>query len=189
MKIRDIIVEADPAELGPMNPKMRDVLSRVHADDEVQARKDAEAKAKAKEDERAEAARLRKENPEMLKQYIDMLKKHDWTYDYADDHRAWSKGQQERGAINQMAKKIDPDLEIFNKYDPLKKENMGESATAGATSSGSIASVENPQVAYSKPRRDSKGVPKAPQKTKPNGTAVNALDMGASLFGKGAVKR
>jgi len=203
MKIKDIIVEADPAELGPMNDKMRDALGRVHADDEVQARKDAEAKAKAKEDERAEAARLRKENPEMLKQYIDMLKKHDWTYDYADDHRAWSKGQQERGAINQMAKKIDPDLEIFNKYDPLKKENMGESATAGATSSGSIASVEAPHLSPGSARGKeshlgkpgSHGGTKAPpqpkvkQPKKKDGTAVNALDIGTSLFGKGAVKR
>ena len=132
MKIRDIIVEADPAKLGPMNPEMERFLSNINAGDVKQAQADAEAKAKAKADQRAEAARLRKENPEMLQQYIDMLKKHDWTYDYSDDHRAWSKGQQERGAINQMAKKIDPDFEIFDKYDPLKKENMDEMTSAGS---------------------------------------------------------
>jgi len=190
MKIRELIVEADPAELGPMNDKMKSVLGKVHADDEEQARTDAEAKAKAKEDQRAEAARLRKENPEMLEKYIDMLKKHDWTYEYSDGYsRAYVKGQEEHYDIMNMAKKIDPDFEIYNKYDPLKKEDMGESATAGATSAGNVASVANPQVAYSKPKRDSKGVPQAKQKKKKDGTAVNALDMGTSIFGGGAVKR
>jgi len=47
MKIRDILKEADPAELGPMNDKMKSVLDKVHAGDKVQAKADAEAKAKA----------------------------------------------------------------------------------------------------------------------------------------------
>ena len=127
MKIRDIIVEADPAELGPMNPKMKAVLGKVHTGDVKQAQADAETKAKAKADQRAEAARLRKEDPEMLQQYIDMLKKHDWTYEYSDGYsRAYVKGQEEHYDIMNMAKKIDPDLEIYNKYDPLKKEGLGE---------------------------------------------------------------
>ena len=127
MKINEVIVEADPKDLGPMNPQMRDVLSKVHAGDVKQAQADAEAKAKAKADQRAEAARLRKENPEMLQQYIDMLKKHDWTYEYSDGYsREYTKGRDERYAIMNMAKKIDPDLEIYNKYNPLKKENVEE---------------------------------------------------------------
>ena len=119
-------MEADPDTLGKMNPKMRDVLSKVDQDDQAQAKADAEAKVKAKADQRAEAARLRKEDPEMLQQYIDMLKSHDWTYDYSDDHNAWTKGHEERNAIRSMAQKIDPDLEIYNKYDPLKQEELDE---------------------------------------------------------------
>jgi len=56
-----------------------------------------------------------------------------------------------------------------------------ESATAGATSAGNIASVANPKVAYSK---------KTAQPKKKDGTAVNAVDMkGVSLFGGPMIKR
>lgn len=138
MKIRDIIVEADPAKLGPMNREMEKVLRQVHTGDVEQAQADAEAQAKAKADQRAEAARLRKENPEMLQQYIDMLKNHDWTYEYSDGYsRQYTDGRDEHYAIMRMAKKIDPDLEIYNKYDPLNKEGLGENvSSAFATSMG-----------------------------------------------------
>ena len=64
-----------------------------------------------------------------------------------------------------------------------------ETATAGATSAGNIASVANPTMAYGHRPKDSKGLPKAPQKKKADGTAVNALDMGNNLMGGGTVKR
>ena len=201
MKLRELFAEADPNTLGKMNNKMRDVLSKVDQDDQAQAKADAEAKVKAKADQRAEAARLRKEDPEMLQQYIDMLKSHDWTYDYSDDHNAWTKGHEERNAIRSMAKTIDPDLEIYNKYDPLKKENMGESATEGTTVSANV--TVGPVAAHTggksytgdpwggKSGTKAPKVPKATQKKNKNGTAVNALDMkGANLLGgQGLVKR
>ena len=64
-----------------------------------------------------------------------------------------------------------------------------EVATAGATSAGNIASVANPAQAYGHRPKDSKGLPKAPQKKKADGTAVNALDMGNNLMGGSTVKR
>jgi len=64
-----------------------------------------------------------------------------------------------------------------------------ETATAGATSAGNIASVANPAQAYGHRPKDSKGLPKAPQKKKADGTAVNALDMGNNLMGGSTVKR
>ena len=241
--------EADPDTLGSMNPKMRDVLSKVDQDDQAQAKADAEAKVKAKADQRAEAARLRKEDPEMLQQYIDMLKSHDWTYDYSDDHNAWTKGHEERNAIRSMAQKIDPDLEIYNKYDPLKQEGLDEkldkdddmgdwindfyksdapqfkgkskakrrqmaiaaklsaessdifkalqqvdeTATAGATSAGSIATVVSPHIAIGDKKTRKKygltgGLPNPP-KAKRIDPKDNALDMkGTSIFG-GPLKR
>ena len=66
---------------------------------------------------------------------------------------------------------------------------MQESATAGATSAGSVASVANPTAARAKIKRDKKGVPKAPQKTNPDGTAKNALDVDNNLMGGKPVKR
>jgi len=63
MKIRDIITEADPAELGPMNDKMKSVLDKVHAGDKVQAKADAEAKAKA---DAEKAAKQQAENDKII---------------------------------------------------------------------------------------------------------------------------
>lgn len=63
MKIRDILKEADPAELGPMNDKMKSVLDKVHAGDKVQAKADAEAKAKA---DAEKAAKQQAENDKII---------------------------------------------------------------------------------------------------------------------------
>lgn len=64
-----------------------------------------------------------------------------------------------------------------------------EAATAGATSAGNVAAVANPTAARAKIKRDKSGVPKAPQKTKPDGTAKNALDVDNNIMGGKAVKR
>jgi hypothetical protein len=73
-------------------------------------------------------------------------------------------------------------------YDGMKE--IGETATAGSTSAGAIATVANPVIAKHKPAKKGKfGAPKAPQKKKADGTAVNALDMSNNLMGGGAVKR
>lgn len=64
-----------------------------------------------------------------------------------------------------------------------------ETATAGATSAGSIATVANPVHAYAKIPKDSKGQPKAPQKKNPDGTAKNALDIANNLMGGNTIKR
>ena len=66
-----------------------------------------------------------------------------------------------------------------------------ETATAGATStsSGNIASVANPSMAYGHRAKDSKGLPKAPQKKNKDGTAKNALDIDNGLMGGKTIKR
>lgn len=64
-----------------------------------------------------------------------------------------------------------------------------ETATAGATSSGNIASVANPSMAYGQRGKDSKGLPKAPQKKNKDGTAKNALDIDNGLMGGKTIKR
>ena len=69
-------------------------------------------------------------------------------------------------------------------------ELLGETATAGATSAGSIAAVANPTAAYSKPKKQGKyGAPEAPQKKNPDGTAKNALDVDNNLMGGKLLKR
>tara|TARA_B110000858_G_C17774075_1_gene461255 strand:+ start:1576 stop:1845 length:270 start_codon:yes stop_codon:yes gene_type:complete len=62
-----------------------------------------------------------------LVRYEELLKKHDWTYMYSDDHRAWKKGSEEaeelRSSIDilcglgldQIA------CEMHTKYSPFSK--------------------------------------------------------------------
>lgn len=83
------------------------------------------------------------------------------------------------------------------------KELFFEAGSAGATTSAAVASVPNPHIAigpdrFSKTYTGSPGKsgtkaprpPKAKQPKKPDGTAVNALDMkNTSLFGGSFVRR
>lgn len=85
----------------------------------------------------------------------------------------------------------------------MKIKELLETATAGATSAGNIASVEAPHLSPGSARgkksytgtpgqsgTKSPPQPKVKQPKKKDGTAVNALDMKASLFGEGnLVKR
>ena len=66
---------------------------------------------------------------------------------------------------------------------------VNETATAGATSAGNIASVANPPAARAKIKRDKNGIPVAPQKKNPDGTAKNAQDIDLNLMGGKTIKR
>jgi hypothetical protein len=85
----------------------------------------------------------------------------------------------------------------------MKIRDIVESATAGSTSAGSIASVTNPHISPGSARGKKSYIgtpgksgtkappqPKIVQKKNSDGTAKNALDQGTSLFGGGsAIKR
>jgi hypothetical protein len=71
----------------------------------------------------------------------------------------------------------------------MRAREIIETATAGATSAGNVAAVANPTTARAKIKRDKNGVPKAPQKTNPDGTAKNALDVDNNIMGGKTVKR
>lgn len=65
-----------------------------------------------------------------------------------------------------------------------------ETATAGSTSAGAIASVANPTAAHSKPKKKGKyGAPEAPQLKNPDGTAKNAQDVDKNLMGGKTIRR
>jgi hypothetical protein len=80
----------------------------------------------------------------------------------------------------------------------MKIREILESATAGATSSGNIATVNAPHLSPGKARGKKSYIgspgtgsgtkappqPSVKQPKKKDGTAVNALDMKASLFGE-----
>tara|TARA_Y100001970_G_C13967244_1_gene716265 strand:- start:68 stop:445 length:378 start_codon:yes stop_codon:yes gene_type:complete len=71
----------------------------------------------------------------------------------------------------------------------LLTKKVKETATAGATSAGAIATVVNPTTAKAKIKRDRNGVPKAPQKLNPDGTAKNALNLPNNIMGGKPIKR
>lgn len=72
----------------------------------------------------------------------------------------------------------------------MKITEITETATAGGTSAGAIASVANPVAAHSKPKKKGKyGAPEAPQKKKKDGTTQNALDVSNNLMGGKTIKR
>lgn len=68
--------------------------------------------------------------------------------------------------------------------------DIGETATAGGTSAGSIATVANPVAAHFKPKKRGKyGAPEAPQYKNSDGTAKNALDTSGNLMSGKPIKR
>jgi hypothetical protein len=118
-----------------------------------------------------------------------------------DDLRAKQKAIQDLQLDPNTSK--DPELqkELIKRKRAL---DMEESATAGATSAGNIASVEAPHLSPGKARgkKSYTGDPwggksgtKAPPQPKPKqpktsrGTAKNALDMKNSIFGENPVRR
>ena len=38
----------------------------------------------------------------MIDELENLLRTHDWSYDYSDDHSVWTRGKNERAAINQL---------------------------------------------------------------------------------------
>ena len=50
--------------------------------------------------------------------YIELLKTHDWYYQYSDDHRVWTKYQGHYNSIRYMQKSVDPDYRIWNEIAP-----------------------------------------------------------------------
>jgi len=71
----------------------------------------------------------------------------------------------------------------------MVRAGLSETATAGGTSAGAIASVANPPAANAKIKKDKNGVPKAPQVKNPDGTAKNAQDVNLNLMGGKTIKR
>lgn len=72
----------------------------------------------------------------------------------------------------------------------MKAYEITETATAGGTSAGAIASVANPTAAHSKPKKRGKyGAPEAPQKKNKDGTTQNALDLTNNIMGGKPIKR
>jgi hypothetical protein len=115
-KHKSKVEEANPTDLGSMNDKMKDVLSKVHSNDE------ADAKSNAERIEQQRIAKAKELGDAGMQDYIQKLKSHDWTYEYSDDHSVWQRGSSERSEIRRLSAILDPKREIWNKYDPFAKK-------------------------------------------------------------------
>ena len=54
-----------------------------------------------------------------MKKLIEMLRNHDWYFEYRDDHKVWQRGVTERAAINAEAERLGrPELaeQAFEEY-------------------------------------------------------------------------
>lgn len=49
-------------------------------------------------------------------EFFKLLEKHDWYYQYSDDHRAWEKGNSESKRIQAIAQEIPVFLDMYRDY-------------------------------------------------------------------------
>ncbi len=49
-------------------------------------------------------------------EFFKLLEKHDWYYNYSDDHRAWEKGNSESKRIQSIAQEIPLFLDMYRDY-------------------------------------------------------------------------
>jgi hypothetical protein len=53
-----------------------------------------------------------------IKNYIEALETHDWSYKYSDDHRAWENGSKSRKTLLELQEQIDPNFQVWNSIAP-----------------------------------------------------------------------
>ena len=62
-----------------------------------------------------------------LEQFEQLLKGHDWYYDYSDDHSVWTRGREHANKIVKARQSLDEQNllkeadELYNKYSPYNK--------------------------------------------------------------------
>ena len=83
----------------------------------------------------------------------------------------------------------DPRLKDLDDFANRARQATKESASATATASGNIATVNAPVQARQKLKRDKNGLPVAPQAKNPDGTAKNALDVKSNIMGTPLARR
>lgn len=119
-------------------------------------------KARAAADEKARTDALERDRANrgnLEAELASLQKQFDPNFEYSDDYSFWSKQKGIQGQISGLKRRL---------------SQLDEDPSAGTTSSTNISSVANPKAAYSKGTKQPKNK---------DGTAVNALDMNANLFG------
>lgn len=55
--------------------------------------------------------------------YVAALRMHDWSHDWSDDHRVYSRGRDELKALREQQQRIDPSFSIWNSIAPTQCAN------------------------------------------------------------------
>ena len=55
-----------------------------------------------------------------LTEFYDLLKRHDWSFQYSDDHRYWQKGSDQLEQIQYIMKQNEDDLRYRSLYDQYR---------------------------------------------------------------------
>lgn len=53
-----------------------------------------------------------------IEEYKALLARHDWFFEFSDDHRVWARGRIDHKKLEQMAAVLDPDRSIWKSYEP-----------------------------------------------------------------------
>lgn len=56
----------------------------------------------------------------LLKEYYNLLDKHDWFYEYSDDFSVWSAGQNKRQKLLAIAKESDTHKQLYIAFEQYK---------------------------------------------------------------------
>ena len=51
-----------------------------------------------------------------LKDYYDMLEKHDWYYSYSDDHKVWMRGNKAQDLLEELAEESEEFKDLYENY-------------------------------------------------------------------------
>ena len=67
--------------------------------------------------------------PLTLVEFYDLLVRHDWTYQYSDDHRAWEKGRKSwdwiQGVLMQNEEYTPVFRDLYNRYSEWVRDVHG----------------------------------------------------------------
>lgn len=55
-----------------------------------------------------------------MAEYVSLLSRHDWFYQYSDDHQAWCAGRMSLARLNELQCALDPDYAIWNSKCPAE---------------------------------------------------------------------
>lgn len=55
-------------------------------------------------------------DPISLRDYWDSLNRHDWYYDYSDDHGVWKRGSSERSRLRALSMQSREHRDMFDKF-------------------------------------------------------------------------